>query len=213
MSTGPAVRASAPGPGRERPPSPLQRLLRRLPMLLWLTLMWVVLWGDASPGTVLAGAGVASGCYAVTRLPHLPVRLRFRPLHALLLVGHISLELLASSIRVAAHALWRPARMRGAIVAVPMRTDSDLLLVMVTAGLSLITGSLVIELNREEGVLYVHGTPVQSARAVRKLRRQVRHTEERFVRAFGTAADVEEFEREERLMREAESQDAGEESR
>ncbi|GAA1783290.1 Na+/H+ antiporter subunit E [Streptomonospora arabica] len=187
-----------------------QRLAGRMATVVWLTVMWVILWGDASLGTVVAGACVASGCYAAARLPHLPVRLTFRPLHTLLLVWHIAVELLTSSVRVAVHVLWRPRRMRGAIVEVPMRTDSDLLLALTAAGLSLITGSLVIELNREEGVLYVHGTPIHSERSVRNLRRQVRRTEELFVRAFGTSSDIEEFEREERLMLEAETADSAE---
>ncbi|GAB3447955.1 Na+/H+ antiporter subunit E [Streptomonospora sediminis] len=207
MSTGPA--APDPGTGAASARSLPQRLLGRMATVVWLTAMWVILWGDPSPGTVVAGACVASGCYAVAKLPHLPVRLSFRPLHVLLLVGRIAVDLVTSSVRVAIHAVWRPERMRGVIVAVPMRTDSDLLLALTTAGLSLITGSLVIELNREEGVLYVHGTPIHSERSVRNLRRQVRRTEERFVRAFGTLADIEEFELEERSMRDAENAAAG----
>ncbi|MUL42971.1 Na+/H+ antiporter subunit E [Streptomonospora sp. PA3] len=203
-----------PGPGGASPPrtatDPVrtvpQRVLGRMAMGVWLTVMWAILWGDASPGTLLAGAAVAGGCYAAARLPHLPVRLRFRPVHALLLCAHIAVEMVGSSLRVAFHALWRPGRMRGAIVSVPLRTDSDLLLAMVIGGLSLITGSLVIELNREEGVIYVHGTPVASERAVRQLRRQVRRTEELFVRAFGTLRDIEEFEQEERQLRASEEE-------
>ncbi|WP_052809864.1 Na+/H+ antiporter subunit E [Streptomonospora alba] len=205
---------SAPSDAGAEPGRPVRRqLLGRLVMAVWLTLMWVILWGDASPGTVVAGAGVAAGCYYAARLPHLPVRLRFRPLRIVLLIGHIAVDMLVSSVRVAFHALWRPAQMRGAIVAVPMRTDSDLLLVMVSAGLSLITGSLVIELNREEGVLYVHGTPVSSERSVRHLRRQVRRTEERFVRAFGTQRDIDEFEREEQELLRADEENSEEETR
>ncbi|MFD0774837.1 Na+/H+ antiporter subunit E [Streptomonospora algeriensis] len=190
-----------------------QQLLGRLAMAAWLVLMWAILWGDASLGTLVAGACVAVGGYATARLPHLPAQLRFRPLRILLLIGHIAVEMITSSVRVALHALWRPQRMRGAIVAVPMRTDSDLLLVMVSLGLSLVTGSLVIELNREEGVFYVHGTPVSSERSVRHLRRQVWRTEERFVRAFGTQHDIDEFERGEQELRRADEENSEEEPR
>ncbi|MBV2363618.1 Na+/H+ antiporter subunit E [Streptomonospora sp. NEAU-YY374] len=207
---GEAATGAAEAPERR---TPVQRVVGRLPTVVWLTLMWVILWGDPSPGTVVAGAGVATACYAAAKLPHLPVRLRFRPLHVLLLVGHIVWDMFASSVRVSVHALWRPERMRGVIVEVPMRTDSDLLLALVTGGLSLITGSLVIELNREEGVLYVHGTPIESERSVRQLRRQVRRTEKLFVWAFGTAADIEEFEREDRLEAEREALGAAAASR
>ncbi|RCV57001.1 Na+/H+ antiporter subunit E [Marinitenerispora sediminis] len=172
-----------------------RRLLGRLPTVLWLTAMWVILWGDPSPGTVIAGLLVGSACYSAAKLPHIPVRLGFRPLAALRLVAVIGYDLFASSAQVALHVLWRPHRTRGAIVAVPMRTDSDFLLAMLSGGLSLVTGSLVIELNRDQGVVYVHGIPIDSPEAAERLRRQVRRTEELFVRAFGTAEDLAEFER------------------
>ncbi|PSL00669.1 multisubunit sodium/proton antiporter MrpE subunit [Murinocardiopsis flavida] len=177
-----------------------RRVIGRLPTILWLTAMWVILWGDPSPGTVIAGFGVACGCYAVAKLPHIPVPLRIRPLWLLRLIGYFGLDLLVSSAQVALLVLWRPTRTRGAIVAVPTRTGSDFLLAMMSGGLSLVTGSLVIELNREHGVVYLHGIPVDSAEDAAKLRTQVQRTEELFVRAFGTAADVAEFEAAQRAL-------------
>jgi len=171
------------------------RLAGRLPTVAWLTVMWVVLWGDPRPGTVVAGAVAASLCYSAARLPHIPVRLGFRPLHALRLAVRVAYDLFSSSVRVAYHGLWRPGHTTGAIVAVPTRTDSDFLLAALSALLSMITGTLVIELNRDRRVLYVHGLPVNDANAVRGLRAQVRRTEELLVHAFGTAEDLERFRR------------------
>ncbi|GAA3723675.1 Na+/H+ antiporter subunit E [Salinactinospora qingdaonensis] len=175
--------------------SRLRRILTRLPTIVLLTTMWVILWGKPEPGTIVAGAIVATLCYWAAKLPHIPVRLSFRPLAALRLVAYIGYDLVASSVRVAIHSLWRPNRTSGAIVAEPLRTDSDFLLAMITGGLSLVTGSLVIELNREEGVVYMHGIPMNSPRSVEQLRRQIRRTEELFVRAFGTNHDLAEFQR------------------
>lgn len=176
------------------------RILGRLPMVLWLTAMWAVLWGDASPGTLIAGFAVGAGCFAAAKLPHLPVRLRFRPMRAALLAGRILLDLFTSSVQMAYYALYRPGRVRGAIVAVPLRTDSDLLMAMVSGGVSLVTGSLTIELDREGGVIYVHGIPIRGEGDVPRLRRDVRRMEELFVRAFGSTADIEDFEATERAM-------------
>ncbi|MEY9210883.1 Na+/H+ antiporter subunit E [Thermobifida halotolerans] len=181
------------------------RLSGRLPTVAWLTVMWVVLWGDPSPGTVLAGVAVASLCYSAARLPHIPVRLGFRPLPALRLAARVGYDLVFSSVRVAFHGLWRPGRTHGAIVAVPMRTDSDFLLAMLSALLSMVTGTLVIELNRNRGVVYVHGLPVNDTDAVAGLRAQVRRTEELLVHAFGTAEDLEMFRRLARLPAEEEA--------
>ncbi|GLU48058.1 Na+/H+ antiporter subunit E [Nocardiopsis ansamitocini] len=171
-----------------------RRLVARVPTVLLLAAMWVTLWGDPSPGTILAGIMVGTLCYSVAKLPHFPVRLGFSPFYATKLAGKIGLDLLLSSTRVAFHVLWRPARVRGAIVAVPMRTNSDFLLAMVSGSMSLITGSLVIELNREQGVIYVHGFPAASEAEADRLRNQIAHTEELLVRAFGTRSDIAELE-------------------
>ncbi|MDA2807335.1 Na+/H+ antiporter subunit E [Nocardiopsis suaedae] len=186
------------------------RLLGRLPTVLWLTAMWAVLWGDTSPGTLIAGFAVGAGCYAAAKLPHLPVRLRFRPLWAALLAGRILLDLFTSSVQMGYYALDRPGRVRGAIVAVPLRTDSDLLMAMVSGGLSLVTGSQTIELDREGGVIYVHGVPIRGEGDVPRLRRDVRRMEELFVRAFGSAADIADFEATERAMNAAGAAGKGE---
>ncbi|WP_017539332.1 Na+/H+ antiporter subunit E [Nocardiopsis halophila] len=187
------------------------RLLGRLPMVLWLTVMWAVLWGDASPGTLIAGFAVGAGCYVAARLPHLPVRLRFRPLWAVRLAVRILWDLLASSVQMAYFTFDRPHRVRGAIVAVPLRTDSDLLMAMVSGGLSLVTGSQTIELDREGGVIYVHGIPIRGEGDVPRLRRDVRRIEELFVRAFGSTADIADFEATEHAMHAARA--AGREER
>lgn len=172
---------------------PPGRLLVWLITVGWLVLMWVALWGDASPGTIIAGAAVGALCLASAKLPRVRVRLRFRPLRMLLLLSRIGYDLFSSSVRVAWAILWRPSRVRGAIVAVSMRTESDLLLAMIAGALSLVTGSLVIEVNREDGVLYVHGVPIDSLDAVERLRAQVERTEELFVRALGTEEEIAAF--------------------
>ncbi|GAB3496315.1 Na+/H+ antiporter subunit E [Nocardiopsis coralliicola] len=172
---------------------PALRLLGRLPTVIWLTLMWAILWGDFSPGTLVAGAFVSAGCYAAAKLPHLPVRLHFRPLRVVRLILFVAVDLLQSSVHMAYHTLRRPKQVRGAIVAVPLRTDSDLLMALVSAGLSLVTGSQTIELDREAGVIYVHGIPIHDESDVPKLRRSVMRTEEMYVRAFGTQQDIARF--------------------
>jgi multicomponent Na+:H+ antiporter subunit E len=55
---------------------------------------------------------------------------------------------------------------------------------------SLIPGSLVIEADRENRVLYLHVIGVRSDRDVEKQRQDVLHWEERIVRAVGSRGQV-----------------------
>ncbi|PRX97338.1 Na+/H+ antiporter subunit E [Allonocardiopsis opalescens] len=178
----------------DRLPRPMRRwVLRigvRMPMVAWLTVMWLILWGDVTLGATVAGAIVATGCYAAAKLPRMPIGVRLRPLGIVRVVVVLAYDLLVSSVHMAWHVLHRPGRARGAVVAVPLQTESDLLMAMTAGGLTMVPGSMVVGLNRDEGVLYVHGFPLHDERSVEKLRRDVRRTEELFVRAFGTAADI-----------------------
>jgi multicomponent Na+:H+ antiporter subunit E len=73
---------------------------------------------------------------------------------------------------------------------VRLRTDSDLLHTMVAEALSLVPGSLVIDVDREHSVLTVHLLYVRDLDDVAQQKAHVLHVEDRLVRAFGSAADV-----------------------
>ena len=79
---------------------------------------------------------------------------------------------------------------QGAIVRVQLRADSDLLLTMVAETISLVPGSLVLDLDREERLIAVHLLHVNDRTDVERQKRDVLAIEDRIVRAFGTAADI-----------------------
>jgi multicomponent Na+:H+ antiporter subunit E len=61
---------------------------------------------------------------------------------------------------------------------------------MITESLCLVPGSTVIALEREERTLGLHLLSVPDLAAVERQRAEVLATEERVVRAFGSAADI-----------------------
>jgi multicomponent Na+:H+ antiporter subunit E len=75
-------------------------------------------------------------------------------------------------------------------VRVQLRVDSDLLLTIVAETISLVPGSLVLDLDREERLIAVHLLHVHDRADVERQKRDVLATEDRIVRAFGTAADI-----------------------
>lgn len=168
----------------------LTRLRAQLPLLTWLVLVWILLWGTWSWANLLSGLLVALVVTALLPLPPVVGGARLRPLPLLAFIGHFAVDLVRSSAEVAWEAV-RPQRgRRGAIIRVQLRTDSDLLLTVVVEALSLVPGSLVIDLDREARTIALHLLTVRDLAEVGRRKDEVLAMEDRVVRAFGSAADV-----------------------
>jgi multicomponent Na+:H+ antiporter subunit E len=179
---------TSPAPDTHRAPRParLGRFgLLQLPMLGWLTVVWVVLWGSLSPLTVLGGFLVAVVACLVFPLPPLRLAMRVRPLPLLWLVLRFAVDVVVSSVQVA-RVVLRPARpLRNAVVEVNLRTPSDFVLTVVAEMTCLIPGSLVVEARRSTHTLFLHVLDVGDQEGVERFRQGVLDQETRVVRAIG----------------------------
>ena len=148
----------------------LSRLGRgRLPLVGWLTLVWVGLWGSLSPANVLGGLAVAALLVVALPLTEVPLAAEVRPVALLRFVGFFAVDLVRSSWQVALLVL-RPRRpLRQAVLAVPVRGASDQLLTLLANAISLTPGTLTLEVDRPRSTLYVHvidvGPGVEQVRA------------------------------------------------
>lgn len=167
---------------RERMPS--------LDMVVWLTAVWVLLWGDISWGNVVNGIILAVLVSTVLPLPRVTGLGSYRPLAIGVLVGRFLVDLVHGAIDVSRVALRRTPP-RSAVIRVQLRSHSDIVLVT-TAGLtSLIPGSVVIEAHRFTGVLYLHILDLprgDTEDAIARVRRSVLAQEERLLRALSSDA-------------------------
>lgn len=175
---------------RETTAGPATRLRHQIPLLLWLVLVWNLLWGTWSWANLISGTVLALAVTLVLPLPPVVGGTRVRPVPLLVFVGAFLLDLLLSAAQVA----WQTIRPRGirrsAIVSVQLRTDSDLLMTIVAEATALVPGSLVIDMDREQQTLAVHLLHVRDAADVERQRASVLRTEERVVRAFGSAEEI-----------------------
>jgi multicomponent Na+:H+ antiporter subunit E len=165
-------------------------LARRLPIIGWLVLVWVLLWGTLSWANVLSGLLVAVVVTRALPLPGVTEHARFRPLGVLIFVGVFLRDLAVSSVQVAWAAIRAGGRVRSAIIVAQLRTDSDLLLTLIAETLTLVPGSMVLDLDREHRRMLVHVLPVATEEDVDRQRAAVLAVEDRVVRAFGSAADI-----------------------
>ena len=160
-----------------------------LPLVLWLTVVWVGLWGSLTVANLLGGLAVA--LLLVTVLPLTPVldRAVVAPLAVVRFAGHFAVELVTASLQVVALALRPGLALRSAVVAVPVRGASDQLLTLLADAISLTPGTLTLEVDRPRSTLYVHVLDVgKGPDAVDRVRAEIVALERLAIRALGSAA-------------------------
>ncbi len=166
------------------------RVWHQLPLLVWLVLVWNLLWGTWSWANLLSGAAVALAVTLLLPLPPVIGGASLRPVALVRFLGHFVADLVSSGALVA----WQTVRPRGidrsAIITVQLRTDSDLLLTILAESLTLVPGSMVIDLDREQRTMALHILHVGDHGDVERQRAAVLAEEERVVRAFGSPDEI-----------------------
>ncbi len=167
----------------------LNRLVRRLPILVWLTLVWVLLWGTFSLKTLVFGLVVAFAITVLFPMPTSSSPLGVRPVRIASLVAYVAWDLFTSTLRVSWQAVRYGPRVKAGIVAVRTLTDSDYLTAVLSNAISLAPGKFVIQIDRGTRTCYVYslGMVGDEREAVRE---EVLHLETRIVRALGTSDEV-----------------------
>lgn len=176
--------------GDARTPGVGHQLRHQLPLLGWLVLVWILLWGTWSWANLLGGILVALAVTMLLPLPPVVGGARVRPLALLAFLGHFVADLVSSGALVAWQTVRRSGIDRSAIIMVQLRTDSDLLLTILSESLTLVPGSMVIDLDRERRTMAVHILHVRDMADVERQRASVLAEEERVVRAFGSPDEI-----------------------
>ena len=99
----------------------------RLPAVLWLTCVWVLLWGTFTPASIVGGLVVAVLVTALFRLPPATDRLPVRPLRMCGLVLFLLWDIAVSGVEVSWEVLRHGPRARG-VVRQGARRDGPVLL-------------------------------------------------------------------------------------
>lgn len=167
---------------------------RRLPraswgMLAWLTVVWVLLWGDLTLANVVIGLLVALVVTTVAPLPRTPFDGRFRPWGLVRLLARFAADVVVASWQVTRIVL-SGRRPQGAVIRVRLRSHSDVYLTLVAAMTALVPGSVVVEAHRFTSTLYVHLFDVRMQGGLEEAHRRVLEQEERILRALASDAEL-----------------------
>ncbi len=158
----------------------------RLAVLAWTTLVWVALWGEASPANLLGGVAVGAVLQALFPVPRSRGGGRLRPLAFAGLLVELAWRLVKANLVIARAAVSPAHRLCEGVVAVPIVAASDTLVTFVANAISLTPGSLVLETRSgDPTLLFVHvlGLAQMETEAVR---RDVQRLEAAVIRALGS---------------------------
>lgn len=189
---------------RERRVRHVKAVLRRrrrrfaveLPLIVGMTLLWGSMWIDFSAGNLIFGFLISLGIVSAFRLPPVHISGRFNLWHALRFVLWFLGDVLVASLQVFRLALFRGPRVRSAIIGVPLRSHDDLMVTLVAHTLTLIPGSVVVEVDRRSSTLYMHVLNVATDDDAESFRASARNTEARLIRVMGTRAQLDELKKE-----------------
>lgn len=168
----------------------LRQLWTQLPFFVWLIALWMLLWGQFTALAFVTGLVVAVFVTRVFRLPPVELSGRVNIGYGLIFIATFLGALVKGSIIVAMQVLNFRRHPGTAIVAVPLRTDDDLIMAHTAVTASLIPGSLVVEADRDRRILYLHVIGVDSLDDVEDQRQHVLLWEARIVRAVGSRAQL-----------------------
>jgi len=166
-------------------------LRTELPLLVWLVIVWGALWRDFSPGNVLFGALIALVVARIFYLPPVELSGRFNVLRAVPFALVFLAKVVAASCQVIYLAVVKGPKVVNAVVEVPLRSHSDLMVTATGHVLSLIPGSLVVEVDRSTSTLYLHALNIYEEADIDKIRRETQNIEAGLIRIMGTREEVE----------------------
>lgn len=178
----------------ERVLSPLREIWVQLPFFVWLVALWMLLWGQFTVLAFVTGLAAAALVTRIFRLPPVELSGRVNFWHGFVFVVLFIVKLVQGSLLVAWQVIdWRK-RPGTAIIGVQLKTDDDLIMTHTAVTCSLIPGSLIIEADRDNRVLYLHVIGVRTQEDLEAQRRSVLGWERRIVRAVGSREQVREVE-------------------
>ncbi|GAA4894839.1 Na+/H+ antiporter subunit E [Tessaracoccus lubricantis] len=177
---------------KSRTPWP-ERLKFRPLSVLAMAVVWVLLWGSFTPMSILSGILLGYLVGVVLPLPPVFWQGRPRPWGIVRLAAHLLYDLVVSSVRVFLLAFHRKVDLRAGIVRIDLITDNDLYQVQVAEMISLVPGTVVVEVVRHPRRLYLHAIDLHGPDPIGRVQKMAVAVESRVVRAFGSRQEIDDF--------------------
>lgn len=162
-------------------------MMHRITSLIWLTAVWVMLWESWSWANLLGGFGVALVVMQLVPSHRAETRVGFRPGAALRLLLYFLWKLTEASARLTWEVFTPRNRINAAVLSVRLTSRSPGIVTVVANMVSLTPGSVTIDIDPEEMILFIH---VLHLRSVEEERAAVLELEALTLAAFPPAESV-----------------------
>jgi multicomponent Na+:H+ antiporter subunit E len=182
--------------GRER----VRNFVSQLPLLAGLVVLWMLLWGSFTWLNLLTGILLALLVSVIFYLPAVQLSGRMNPWFTFTFLARLLGDIARASTEVALLTLRPRLKLTNAIIQVPLRTRSDLILTWTAVATSIVPGSIVVDIDRVNSTLYLHVLNMKSLEQTDRFREGVMKTEKRIVSAFGSHEDIERMRRLEKYV-------------
>lgn len=181
--------ATSRGSASARPRRREHRWAVEIPLILWLMLVWAVLWGELTAKNLLVGLVLSLLVTRALALPPVQLSSRFNVLHAVTLFVTFLWQVIRASFEVMWTVIAHGPRASSAVTAVQMRSHSDLIMTATGSTTGLIPGSVLLEVDRPNAILYFHVLDVHDDEDIEHFRESVRNTEAAWIRMMGSPED------------------------
>lgn len=169
---------------------PTRSIVSQITLLLGLVVLWCLLWGKADVLTIVTGIVLAVLVSLVFYLPAVQLSGRVNVLWAAYFFGRLVVDIVRASAQITWLVTKPTYSPSNAIIEVPLSTRSDLIMSATAEAVSLVPGSIVVDLDRGNSVLYLHSLDTHDEADVERVLREALGTERRLVMAFGSRDDV-----------------------
>lgn len=159
-----------------------------------MTLVWMLLFNGfqlrpESLGLLVLGFLVAVVIMLLFPMPPIDPGFRFRPIALVRMVAYILAKMVVASLSVIRQ-IFTSGEVRSSVMAVKLKTQSDLMLVCTAIASSIIPGTVIVEVGRDEWILYVHVLGADDEESIEQSRLDILELERQIVLALGTRKDV-----------------------
>ncbi|SFN95207.1 Na+/H+ antiporter subunit E [Mycetocola miduiensis] len=174
------------------PESGGRRISARSQIVLFcgLVVLWCLLWGQFTVLSVVSGVVLAVVISLLFYLPAIDLSGRINIWHTAVFLVRLLVDIARASLDVAWLVIDPRYKPSSAILAIALDTRSDLIMTWTAEAISLVPGSIVVDVDRQESVLYVHVINVADDDGLEDFRASVFATEKRLVMAIGSVDDV-----------------------
>ena len=167
-----------------------RRTALQWPTVLVIIIIWNLLWGNFSVANVLSGLAIAALIVVTFPLPPILFTGRIRPVGLAQLLLRFALDLVVASVQVAWLAVRPGPAPGGAVIQVDLYSDSDLYATLTAELVTLVPGSVVIDVRRATSTLFVHTLDVETDDDIAAARRSVLREERRVMNALASDEEM-----------------------